>query len=650
MIKKIIATILVMSLTLSSTLLVYGEGHNYIKYKNFKYEKTSYKEMTAYYYVGKNAKGQIAEKVKGIKVRRVYLKKAKNLKELEISRYVSDIDLAGNKKLKKVKVNKNNKYLSVKNNMVLNKKQTKLLSALGGYTEFEIPDSVTYIERYAFNRSNTKKIVVSKNIKELDQCAFNGATKLTDIYLQGNNVPKIGEDLLSPKIKQINIHVNNESVVENLLKEINGKTEATICVYVDNRLITTKEPYSVYTSGNFKYKLSAYGATICGYTGNESTINIPESLDGNKVEMISSLDGARENIKTIVVPKYVSVIDENLKVEKYHISPDNKEFSSVDGVVFNKDKTRLLIYPKEKKDINYTEPSTVTTSFGANQNGYVKSWKISDNKKNNVIESKAFYNCAGLEEIVIPKNIKIIGPWSFAKCKKLKNIKWHDNIQSIDENAFENDVLLSKIKLPVNTLRIGKNAFSNCGLISVTLNKRLNNIAENAFANNNLRKVKVPDSVERISTKIFNKKTKVVKSEYLEKDKTGKNYCAKIHIVKNNKKYKYNSCDVTRISGKRKLTVRKGKSKKIITKATINNNVKGMVKNQILNYISSDKNVIKVSKNGKIKALKKGSAVVTVTLRTAPESYIIKDFTYENIIIAGKKAVKKSYKIKITVK
>ena len=64
------------------------------------------------------------------------------------------------------------------------------------------------------------------------------------------------------------------------------------------------------------------------------------------------------------------------RLKGFIVAPDNNKYSSLDGVLFNKDKTTLVLYPQAKDGTSYTIPNSVTE-----------------------IEWGAFYDCTGLTEI-----------------------------------------------------------------------------------------------------------------------------------------------------------------------------------------------------------------------------------------------------------
>ena len=61
-------------------------------------------------------------------------------------------------------------------------------------------------------------------------------------------------------------------------------------------------------------------------------------------------------------------------LESITVSSSNNNCSSANGVMYNKKKTEILVYPQAKKDTTYTVPSTINTLYGVstNNNPYLK--------------------------------------------------------------------------------------------------------------------------------------------------------------------------------------------------------------------------------------------------------------------------------------
>ena len=229
-----------MILSLISVSPLQAAGYDYQKTKNFKYRFLDDYSLTINYYLGKKTKIKIPEKIKGKRVRFVFLNRAKNLKEIKIPRYVEEVDLGSIKTLKKVKISKKNKYLSVENNIVLNKEKTELKNVLGGYNKITVPKTVKKIGIGAFYRARVKKVIITENVKEIEDDAFEHCYRLKTIVFKGNSIPKISYAALSIDDK-MKFYVNNKKLGKKLLKELDGKTGGRAYVYVGNKLVYNKK-------------------------------------------------------------------------------------------------------------------------------------------------------------------------------------------------------------------------------------------------------------------------------------------------------------------------------------------------------------------------------------------------------------------------
>lgn len=240
--NKILSIIMVLVLLSTYSMSAQAEVISYKKYKDFKYTKPAYNEISIKIYNGKKIKAVVPEKIKGIKVTCVNLVRAKNLKQIKLSRYVKDACLSKNKALKKVTLSKKNKYLSVKNNMVLNKKKTKLISVLGGYDEIKTPQCVKIVGNCSFYESKVKKVTITKNVKKLCT-AFVGCRKLEDVVFEGNSIPNIEDGTFW---SDINFHVKSKKIADELIKEMEGMQNVNAHIYVDNELVIEKKLERVY--------------------------------------------------------------------------------------------------------------------------------------------------------------------------------------------------------------------------------------------------------------------------------------------------------------------------------------------------------------------------------------------------------------------
>ncbi|MBS7006879.1 leucine-rich repeat protein [Anaerostipes sp.] len=166
---------------------------------------------------------------------------------------------------------------------------------------------------------------------------------------------------------------------------------------------------------------------------------------------------------------------------------------------------------------------------------------------------------------------------------------------------------------------------------SKILSTPVRTISSGTFKNKTgLKKIKVPESIYTIQKGAFSGcKAKIKKPSFLKKQKNGSyTAIAQVKIPKKgkNKKVNYKASKVTKITASKKsIKLKKGKKKKIYTRVYISGKKKqGYLDYSILKFTSSNKKVVKVSKYGNIKALKKGKATIKVKLRISGKSYKIK--------------------------
>ena len=156
---------------------------------------------------------------------------------------------------------------------------------------------------------------------------------------------------------------------------------------------------------------------------NLTSIIIPDSVT-------SIGDFAFENcsgLTSITIPDSVTSIGDHAfyncsSLTNITVSENNKYFSSLNGVLFNKDKTELITYPNGNERTEYTIPDSVTSiiegAFAYCSN--LITVKIPDSVTD--ITDKTFYVCSSLTSVIIPDSVTHIGYNAFKYCKNLTSI------------------------------------------------------------------------------------------------------------------------------------------------------------------------------------------------------------------------------------
>lgn len=215
--------------------------------------------------------------------------------------------------------------------------------------------------------------------------------------------------------------------------------------------------------------------------GKLSFINIPSSLTSIGVHAFVNC----KSLTAITIPASVASIGTNAFSEsniQVGVAAENLQYSSAEGVLFNKDQS-LLIYCPASKSGNYIIPSTVKS-----------------------ISDYAFFTCAELTAVTIPETVTAIGYWVFSKCSGLISVNIPSAVTTIGESAFLECSSLASIDIPGSVTSIGMSAFAGCSsLSSVTLPESITTIAKNTFTFcTALTSVRIPGSVTSIESNAFN--------------------------------------------------------------------------------------------------------------------------------------------------
>lgn len=183
--------------------------------------------------------------------------------------------------------------------------------------------------------------------------------------------------------------------------------------------------------------------------------------------------------------------------EKIEVDESNQYYSSEDGILFDKDKTTLILCPSGNRLINYNIPNSVNTICASafSYCVYLTSVKMTDSVKS--IEEHAFDSCRSLKQVYLGSNIKNIGCLIFEHCSELKEIIITSNI----ENSQHCMLTYYKNGKEIETYA---GAFGQCYIDTVTISQDVIIIPEYLFANAEyLKSVNIPINVESIGQNAF---------------------------------------------------------------------------------------------------------------------------------------------------
>lgn len=283
-----------------------------------------------------------------------------------------------------------------------------------------------------------------------------------------------------------------------------------------------------------------------------SSIIIPYSLE----EIGRDAFAGCSSVTDIYIPAGVSKIADNAfysnnKLTAINVDSSNKYFSSENGVLFDKNKTTLLVCPDGKSG-SYILPSSVSkiSDRAFDQCANLTHIELSDKVTSiprhafwgckslvsikmppviteigndafmgcsslpsidipngvETVGSGAFWGCTSLTDVVLPEGVKTVESSAFKECTNLKNIKFSNGITSIGSHAMDSCTSLTSVELPYGLTRIGGYAFVDCSnLVSVKIPESVVSLGEGAFRDcDRLTGADLPEGIKEIGSHTFN--------------------------------------------------------------------------------------------------------------------------------------------------
>jgi len=311
-------------------------------------------------------------------------------------------------------------------------------------------------------------------------------------------------------------------------------------------------PVTVYigevkTSGDYSYVLYNGKAYICDSRTGKASLTLPTELDSYSVVGLLELGQDLNTVKDLTIPDTITHLDPNALwhddytgaldaltigagvkyfsaytmygcgVKEVSVSSSNANYSSTDGVVYNKNKTALVFYPWDKTD-SHTVPNSVTdirelveervniadldvTLGTGTKDQYLQEGDVVFTKDKKAL---VFCNSALSGSYTLPASVTKLYDGAFSHTA-LTSVTIHSGIRELSDHAFYSCTSLTEVVLPDSLDFLGWASFSDCSALKFfKIPQGVTELAHTTFSDSGLTTVVIPDTLEEICYNAFN--------------------------------------------------------------------------------------------------------------------------------------------------
>ncbi len=399
-------------------------------------------------------------------------------------------------------------------------------------SQITMPKQLGKIGKNSFENTKIRNIKFPPSLSAIDSFAFYKCTYLTYISLppqlstiKYNAFDNCNKLSLINNQSQLNVQIGTEH---------NGK----VAFYAKNIITSDETQFKEIGDYLFKINEDSTEINLIRYIGNDSIINLPQSVFEKKYKIAPNAFYANKTIREVNFSEGVTEIGlsafyecENLtfisfsdslkridknaftNCKKLHklILPKNIEaigdsaFWGCEHLIYVANNSLLDIKTGEKthghvayyaKTLNtdgnkikyqddfcfYVDGNNITAIAYLGNDSHVSFPEGFNNGMNYSIERKLFYKNKDILKVTIPQKVTVIGDSAFCECPNLREVIITADSLSISKSAFDYCSKLSKVSLSEGVVEIGDRAFSSC----LTL-----------------QEIKIPESVKVIGTELF---------------------------------------------------------------------------------------------------------------------------------------------------
>ena len=351
---------------------------------------------------------------------------------------------------------------------------SKAFSYCTGLADISLPKSLKVLRSFCFEHcTGLKSIFIPAGVTDIENDCFDGCSNLAEIIVdEANPVYMSADGVLCDRKSGQRLYVPDANKAINdpeptshgeVIEEGDG-------VFSVDGIRYDELQERDYSNGEVRYEkvLCVLPLKDGSYTGK---VVIPAEVKYKKrwrrvTQIEKDAFSDCPDLVELSIPAGVrdlaGIASGSPRLRAIYVDEANEEFTSMDGVVYNKEKTKIVCFPEGHGE-SFEIPSTVR-SIDDEFNDCISLRHIVIPQSVTRIYWGAFKGCSGLQEIDVPGSVKCIQLDCFNDCTGLQSITLGEGIQSV-ESAFHNCSSLKKLILPDSLETVSISAFGKCGTI-----------------------------------------------------------------------------------------------------------------------------------------------------------------------------------------
>ena len=389
--------------------------------------------------------------------------------------------------------------------------------SIGGYAFYRsevetviIPDTVKTIQPYAFAYSKLNSITIPDSVNFIGKYAFYHSSVSEIVFAENSNVSRIEKYAfaLTDYLKEITLPAS----VETLGSYVFYKSALEKITFADG-INLTEIPQSAFERTCLSTVRIPDDITLINHNAFRDVTTLKTVEWGTSDFYLYSNVFYNTGIESLYIPENLTYIGEYSLVglhhlENYVVSDNNEYYSSIDGVLYNKNADKLIAVPAGKTGTINIPDTVETLGFGAFENSLLSEITFAEDCNILTFGYRAFYNADNIVSITIPASVISIDYYAFAMCDNLTTVNFVEGnrLTGIYEGAFYGCKSLKKIIIPDSIVEISDYAFYGCSSLTklpVSERSELKGIYDYAFAYAGIKELIIPDSVIDIGAYAF---------------------------------------------------------------------------------------------------------------------------------------------------